>query len=83
MVVYYSPVQSDEDSWSLLTTPDSDNEVLKVPVDEYFVALEKRECTDLTRALQAAEFFLRTGKPDPKLSWETSAEVSNKRLIRP
>lgn len=81
LMVFYSADTSEEDQWSVLTSPGSDPGQIDVKIGDMSLTHDSWETTTLEKALVAARHFHRTGRADPQLTWFSSPTIADWRTL--
>ena len=81
LMVFFSADTSEEDQWSVLTSPGSDPGQIEVKIGDMSLSHASWETTTLEKALAAVQYFHRKGGADPQMKWFSSPTIADWRTL--
>lgn len=81
LMVFFSADTSEEDQWSVLTSPGSDPGQVEVMIGDMLLSHASWETTTLEKTLAAVRYFHRKGGADPQMTWFRSPTIADWRTL--
>ncbi|MFL4479906.1 hypothetical protein ACIPUB_16720 [Paeniglutamicibacter sp. ORCA_105] len=81
LMVFFSADTSEEDQWSVLTSPGSDPGQVEVMIGDMLLSHSSWETTTLEKTLAAVRYFHRKGGADPQMTWFSSPTIADWRTL--